>query len=139
MKSKLIGAVAAFVVMFGLAGLWHDLLMGDYYSSILQGAARPDPIESLIGLGYLVASMVMGFLYPIGYQGGTALAEGARFGAVLGVFWWLPAMIVFAGIYEQTLVNALVDGAWHVVEGGAGGIAIATVHARMGGAAEPAA
>ena len=92
---------------------------------------------TLIGLGYFVASLIMSFLYPIGYQGGGAFAEGLRFGAVLGVFWWLPTMIVYAGVYEQTLANAFVTGAWHGVEGAGGGIAIAMVHARLGKATQP--
>ena len=40
---KLMGAVGAFVVMFGLGGLWHQVLMSEYYAAILPSVARAEP------------------------------------------------------------------------------------------------
>ena len=41
---------------------------------------------------------------------------------------------------EQTVTQAVVDGVWHGVEGAAGGVAIAMIHAKMSAApAAPAA
>ena len=61
------------------------------------------------------------------------MAEGLRFGAVIGLLWWLPANVILSGIYETTLSSAFVDGAWHVVEGAAGGVVIGLLHARGAG------
>ena len=82
--NRLMGAVGAFVVMFGLGGLWHQVLMGDYYAAILPTVARAEPDLVVVGLGYLITAAVMVFIFPIGYQGGSGVAEGFRFGAVVG-------------------------------------------------------
>ena len=128
--NRLMGAVGAFVVMFGLGGLWHQVLMGDYYAAILPTVARAEPDLVVVGLGYLLTAAVMVFIFPIGYQGGSGVAEGLRFGAVIGLLWWLPANIILSGVYETTLASALVDGVWHIAEGAAGGVVIGLLHVR---------
>ena len=131
---KLMGAVGAFVVMFGLGGLWHQVLLSEYYAAILPSVARAEPNMVVIGYGYLITAVVMTLLFPVGYKGGSGIAEGLRFGAVIGLLWWLPANIMLSGVYEMTLTSGLVDGAWHVVEGAAGGVVIGLLHARGAGA-----
>ena len=130
MGSKLMSVVGAFVVMLGLSGLWHQVLMGEYYAAILPSVARAEPNIVVIALGYLITVAVMTQLYPVGYKGGSGVSEGLRFGAVIGLLWWLPANVVLSGVYETTLASGLVDGVWHVVEGAAGGVVIGVVHAR---------
>ena len=131
---KLMGAVGAFVVMFGLGGLWHQVLMSEYYAAILPSVARAEPNLVVIGCGYLITAVVMTLLFPVGYKGGSGMAEGLRFGAVIGLLWWLLANVILSGVYETTLTSGLVDGAWHVVEGAAGGVVIGLLHARGAGA-----
>ena len=128
--SKLMGAVGAFVVMFGLGVLWHTVLMAEYYEAILPTVARAEPNLVVVGLGYLITAVVMTCVFPVGYKGGSGVAEGLRFGAVIGLLWWLPANVTLSGVYETTLASALVDGTWHVVEGAAGGVVIGPLHAR---------
>ena len=130
---KVTGAIAAFAVMFPLSFIWHEVLMGDYYAEILASVARAEPNLVLIGGGYLITAVVMAYVYPIGYKGGSGVGEGLRFGALIGLLWWLPANVVLAGVYETTLVSGLVDGAWHIAEGAAGGIVIGMLHARGAG------
>ncbi len=130
---KVTSGIAAFVVMFMLSFIWHEVLMGDYYAQILASVARAEPNLVLIGAGYLITAMVMAYVYPIGYKGGSGVGEGLRFGAVIGLLWWLPANVVLAGVYETTLTSGLVDGAWHIVEGAGGGIVIGMLHARGAG------
>ena len=128
--SKLTGAVGSFVVMFGLGGLWHTVLMADYYEAIMPTVARAEPIMVVVGFGYLITAVVMALVFPIGYKGGSGVAEGLRFGAVIGLLWWLPANVILSGVYETTLAAAFVDGAWHVAEGAAGGVVIGLLHVR---------
>ena len=71
----------------------------------------------VVACGYLITAAVMAFVFPIGYKGGSGVAEGLRFGAVIGLLWWLPANVVLSGVYETTVASALVDGVWHIVEG----------------------
>ena len=43
-RKFLLGALAAFVVGFLLSGLWHVLLMADFYESNAFGAMREPPL-----------------------------------------------------------------------------------------------
>ena len=128
--SKLMGAVGAFVVMFGLGALWHTVLMAEHYEAILSTVARAEPNLVVVGLGYLITAVVMTLVFPVGYKGGSGVAEGLRFGAVIGLLWWLPANVVLSGIYETTLASGLLDGVWHIAEGAAGGVVIGLLHVR---------
>ena len=132
--NRLLGLVGAFVVMFGLGGLWHQLLMADHYATVLPSVTRAEPNLVVIGCGYLITAAVMAVVFPIGYKGGSGGAEGLRFGAVIGLLWWLPSNIVLSGVFETTLTSALIDGVWHIVEGAAGGIVIGLLHVRGGAA-----
>ena len=107
--NKIMGTGGAFVVMFALSGLWHQVLMGDYYAAIMPSVTRAEPNMVAIGLGYFLTAAVMAVVFPIGYKGGSGVAEGLRFGAVIGLLWWLPANVVLSGVYETTLASALVD------------------------------
>lgn len=122
---KVAGILAAWIVMFGLSGLWHTVIMADYYVSFLEAVTRPEPNFLMVGNGYLALAILMGWTYPLGYSGGSALAEGARFGAVIGLLWILPFSLVLSGILEVSVAQVAVDSAWHILEGAAGGIILA--------------
>ena len=62
---KVTSAIAAFVAMFVLSFIWHEVLMGDYYAQILASVARAEPNLVLIGAGYLITAVVMAYVYPI--------------------------------------------------------------------------
>ena len=128
--NRLLGLAGAFVVMFRLGGLWHQVLMGDHYAAILPSVSRAEPSMVVVACGYLITAAVMAFIFPIGYKGGSGIAEGLRFGAVIGLLWWLPANVVLSGVYEITVASALVDGVWHIAEGAAGGVVIGVLYVR---------
>ncbi len=51
-----------------------------------------------------------------------------RFGAVIGLLWILPLLLVFHGVWNVPLTLVIVDAAWHVVEEGVAGVVIAFVY-----------
>ena len=130
-RKFVLGALAAFVVGFLLSGLWHVLLMADFYESNAFGAMREPPLFWAIGLGYLVVGLIMAYMYPKGYEGGSPIAERLKFGAVIGLLWWFPTNLVLYGALDGPLSIVLVDGAWHVVEEGLAGIALGLVYGRQ--------
>lgn len=138
MANKITGAIGAFVVMMGLSYVWHEIVLSSFYAEVWASIARAEPNMALVASGYVVAALIMAHMYPFGHGGGAPVGEGLRFGALMGVFMWLPANLVLSGAFmEMTPVQGIVDGLWHAVEGGAGGIVIAMMHAR--GAEAPAA
>ncbi len=124
------GALAAFVVAFPLSVVWHVLLMSDFYDAAAAGAMRDPPIFWSIILGYVVVAVIMAYMYPKGYEGGSPVTEGLKFGAVIGLLWWLPTQLVLYGAMDGPFSMVIVDGAWHALEEGLAGIALAMVYAR---------
>jgi len=80
----LIGALAAFAVAFLLSGLWHVVLMGDFYESATV-SGREAPLMWAIALAYLMVGAIMAYMYPKGYEGGSPAIEGFKFGAIIGL------------------------------------------------------
>ena len=128
-RKKLIPAlVVGFVVMFVLGFLWHSVIMTDFYQEQYKDVWRADTKIPFIVLGYLVLALLMAYLYPVGYKGGSPAAEGIRFGILIGLLWVLPHGLVSHATENITLTGIIVDAIWHVVEEGAGGIAVAMVY-----------
>jgi hypothetical protein len=81
-------AVAAAVVdmVYGFV-VYGNLLTGQFAQ--FPGVYRPPEDMSympFLMLGVLVAAIGATYIYAKGYEGGSGVAEGARFGAVIGVF-----------------------------------------------------
>ena len=130
-KKFVLAWVAASVVVFLLAGFWHLFLLADFYEAHYQGLAREEPIMAFVILGNLILGFLMALVYPIGYKGGSPVKEGFRFGALIGLIWILPLSVILHGVWNLPLTGVIVDSAWHVVEEGVGGIAIARVYGRQ--------
>lgn len=81
------GMVAYFVAGFAVFGLAPQMVNEfQKYSAIYrsregQTAAMPAGMTAMV-----VAIFVLAVLYAMLYQGGSGVAEGARFGALIGVF-----------------------------------------------------
>ena len=83
-KKFIIALIAGFIVMFLLSGLWHVLILGDFYRS-LTPMVRKQYQMPYIALGYFVFAVLMAYIYPKGYQGGNPVPEGLRFGILMGL------------------------------------------------------
>jgi len=130
-KKFVLAWMAAVVVNVSLAVLWHIFLFADFYQTQGQALAREEPNLVFVFVAHLILGFLMAFVYPIGYKGGSPVKEGFRFGALIGLIWVLPLTVGHYGLYNLPLAYVIVDPAWHVVEEGIGGIAIALVYGRQ--------
>lgn len=131
LKKMLMATAAGFMVMFGLAGLWHMLLMADFYQDHTLGNQLTEPQAAYIALGYLVLALLMSYVYPVGYKGGSAVSEGLKFGLVMGLIWVLPHGLVMHGVVESSAQLLVIDSIWHLAEEGIGGIVIGLVYGKV--------
>src|SRR3989339_352060 len=74
-KKLLLAWLATFVVTFVLAGLWHVVLLGDFYRTNDVALARAEQNMLFVALGQLILAFLMAFAYPIGYKGGSAVRK----------------------------------------------------------------
>ncbi len=124
----LISSLAAGLGMWILAGIWHKLIMVHFYTAE-TGAKHEGTFIILIA--YLILSTIMTYIFPLGYQGGKALVEGAKFGILMGVLWVFPHELAMAGAHGESLVYVFKNALWHAVEQGLGGVIIAIVYSRL--------
>ncbi len=129
-KKLLLTFVAGFIVMFALSFLWYTVIMKGFYSEQFADVQRPEFNMVWITVGYLVAAILMAYIYPIGFKGGAPMKEGMKFGLIIGLLMSLPVAFVFYGVYNFPLTGSLVETIYQVVEKIAGGMAIGLVYGK---------
>lgn len=129
-KKLLSTFVAGFIVMFALSGLWYLVIMKGFYSEQFADVQRPEFNMVWITAGYLVAAILMAYVYPKGYKGGPPMNEGMKFGLIIGLLMALPISLVHLGVHNVPLTGSLVDTLYQVVEKIAGGITIGLVYGK---------
>ena len=127
-KKFFVAGIADSIVIFLLSGLWHQLILTDFYTARTQALARTEVDMLWITIGIFVLGFLMAYVYPMGYQGGSSLKEGFRFGAVIGLIWILPWSLIIHGIWNYPLDSVILDAVWHMAEEGVAGIVIALVY-----------
>ena len=129
-KKMIRATILAFIVMFILGGLWHAILMVDFYKELLTPESREPHQIQFIASGVFLLALSMAYLYPKGYRGGSPIKEGLVFGVIMGLIWIIPHGLVMHGMTATSGKLLLVDGLWHLFEQGMGGIVIASVYGR---------
>jgi Protein of unknown function (DUF1761) len=85
-----LAALAAFIVYFALGGLWFTIpVFRAEFSSYPAVYRSQDAMKSVIPGGMIamfLSMVVLAVIYAMVYKGGSGLAEGARFGALIGLF-----------------------------------------------------
>ena len=83
-----IAAVAAVVVdaIYGFVA-WGQVLSAEFgrYPGIYRSSADQTPYLPLMFVGVFVGMLFASWIYAKGYEGGSGLIEGARFGVVMGL------------------------------------------------------
>ena len=133
-KKLLMATGASFLVMFLLGGLFHMVIIKDFFMShagLAGNVARKEPMLPFIALGCLVLSTLMSYLYPKGVEGESTAVQGLRFGMLIGILWVTPLTLILYGattVYSKYVV--IVDCGWHILEQGIGGVVIAMVYGK---------
>jgi uncharacterized membrane protein YvlD (DUF360 family) len=130
MKTKkfMLAALLACVVMWLLAGLWHEIIMAQFYQRETEASHEG---TGIILIAYLVLGVIMAYIYPIGYKGNKPALEGLRFGFVIGILWVFPHELVMAGAHGNSISYVFKNALWHLVEQGVGGMVIGIVYGKM--------
>jgi len=129
-KKLLIATVSGFVVMFLLAWVGHEMILsGIFESNPMEPIERESPMVLGIAVAYIVIGLIMSYIYPRGIEGDSVFGNGIRFGMIMGLFFSLPiALIFFSTLQDVGLGLVIGESVWHVIEEGAGGVAIAYVY-----------
>lgn len=122
---------AAFIIMFGIGGLLHMVIFKDWFASHpgAMNVARKDVSIHYIWIAIAILALIMSYMYPKGYEGGSKVLEGLKFGLIISILWSLPvSMIVYATTLAVSKSFILMNVILHALEQGLGGIVIALIY-----------
>jgi hypothetical protein len=81
-------AVVTWVVYLGVSYLVHAVLLTDLYGQFKSVMRPEDQASAILPIGFifaLVGFFAFAYAYAKGYEGGSGLQEGLRFGVIVGI------------------------------------------------------
>lgn len=127
----ILAAIAYVVVTFAMAASWHLVFFKDLYDQ-LAIFTRKDPLIPLGVVSILTQALVLAYLYPALYKGGSPAKEGLKFGLLIGVL--MASVAVFAEAGKQnvsSLTTWLVfETAYYLLQFGLLGVIIGLIYGR---------
>jgi len=137
-----IAAIAATVVdaVYGFV-VWGQVLSAEFarYPAVYRAGADQTAYLPLMFVGILVGMLFAAWIYAKGYEGGSGLLEGVRFGAVMGLLIGAYMAGVNYGIMRIGKRMALTYGVGWLGEWLLVGLAIGLVYKPVAGAVRRAA
>lgn len=93
-----LAGLAGTIAFFATGAVISGKLIAKYYAPYPGVYRSFEGVQNYIAVGMistLLAIIVLAAIYAKGYEGGSGLAEGARFGAMIGLF------VVFAVVADE--------------------------------------
>ncbi len=127
-KKIVISTVIVGFSMWVIAGLWHNLILANFYARETEAAHEG---VGIMLIAYFILALFMSYMYPIGYKGGRPIFEGLRFGALIGLLWVFPHELAMAGAHGDSISYVFKNAAWHTVEQGLGGVILGVIYSKI--------
>jgi hypothetical protein len=138
-KRTLVSGLVAFVAMFLFSWLMWGFIFSSTWENMSDVVMTMEPNMLYLTLSYLVIAWVMAFIFPFGYEGGSAVKEGFRFGLVIWALLSLGMGLGMQAFQPDNMGAFLFAQVISLLQYALGGIVIGMVAARMGDAALAAA
>jgi hypothetical protein len=137
-KRLVVGAVIAFLVVFNLGYVFHEILAASFFrASFGPGVQRSEYIVPVIALAFAIYVGLMALAYPVAHlyfvdgRGWSRVATGAALGLYCGFLWdALQGGIIEYATYHVALGAMLLDSTYHALEGVLAGTILGAVYRR---------
>ncbi|HTE31009.1 MAG TPA: hypothetical protein VK666_11595 [Chryseolinea sp.] len=123
-KYFLVGGTVAFLVVFNLGYVFHEIAMGDFFKSTISSIQREGYIIPLIALAFILYTLFQAYMFPIYYQYTSQRYKWSLnrtavvFGAMVGFFWdGLQGGIIEVATFKMPMIVFWYDSAYHTFEG----------------------
>jgi hypothetical protein len=130
-RKFILAAIAYVVVTFAIAASWHLVFFKDLYDQ-LGIFTRKEPLIPLGIASIVTQALILAYLYPALYKGGSPAKEGLKFGLLIGVL--MASVAVFAEAGKQnvsSLTTWLVfESAYYLLQFGVLGVVIGLIYGR---------
>lgn len=131
MKKLVIATLVYAVATMLIAAPWHFVLFKDLYHSF-GIYNRVEPIVPLGFLTMLIQGIVMAYIYPRYYKGGSHYKEATKFSLLMGLFLFSVSTLANAAKIEVSPMGTWlgIQAAFHVLQFVACGLALGFVYSR---------
>ncbi len=107
-----------------------------YYTVTAEGhvwaMTKAEPNFLLLTLNHIIFALLLAYIYPIGYKGGSPVTEGFRFGVLMGLIMFVPTGLVVRAAWEVPITAYFfLDIIVAAVVTGLMGIAIGIIYSRQ--------
>lgn len=129
---KFVFATLIYLVFSMIHGLtWHFLFFKDLYDS-LGIYNRVEPIIPLGLTSMLIQGIIIAYLYPFVFKGGSPVKEGLRFAFIMGLFLFSVSTLANGAKIQVTSMSqwVAVQSAFHVIQFTLTGIGIGFVYGK---------
>ncbi len=133
-RAFLLSALAGFIGLNVAYFLLEELIFKSYLERAFYqpiGASVPAPSLSVALAAPLLIILIMAYLYPKGYEGGSHAVEGLRLGVLLGLFSGIPFGVFFNLTFALGFGPVLVQILIYALEVAAAGLLIGIVYGRL--------
>lgn len=131
MKTFIYSTLAYSIGTMLIAAPWHFVFFKEMYESF-GIYNRADPIMPLGFLSMILQGLVMSYLFPRFFKGGSPLGEGLKFGLAMGVFLFSVSTIANAAKIEVHSMSTwfLIQAIFHLIQFASTGLLIGFIHSR---------
>jgi len=123
-KYYFIGGTAAFLVIFNLGYVFHEIVMGDFFKSTIGELQRESYIIPLIAIAFICYTAFQAYMLPVYFEythrhyGWSLTKTALIFGTMIGFFWdGLQGGIIEVATFKMPAVVFWYDSAYHTLEG----------------------
>jgi hypothetical protein len=119
-----IGGIVAFVIIFNLGYVFHEMIMGDFFKEHIGAIQRDGYIIPLIALAFMLYVAFQAYFFPIYFAHASrkynwSLTKTAIiFGAIVGFFWdGLQGGMIEVATFKMPAIVFWYDSSYHTFEG----------------------
>ncbi len=112
-------AVAAWVLSLPIGYLVNEVILKDVFAANAAALRPHDVVMSNLPMAYgfmLVGFFAFAYAYAKGYEGGSGVLEGVRFGVVVALMldgfvlvWWYSTVPITATMFVASCVDYIVE------------------------------
>lgn len=112
-------AIAAWILSLPIGYLVNEVILADVFAANAAALRPHDVILSNLPLGFgfmLVGFFAFAYAYAKGYEGGSGVLEGVRFGVLVAVMldcfvmvWWYATVPINATMFIASCIDAIVE------------------------------
>jgi len=130
-RKFILAAIAYIIVTFAVAASWHLVFFKDLYDQ-LAIFSRKEPLIPLGIVSIVTQALILAYLYPVIYKGGSPSKEGLKFGLLIGAL--MASVAVFAEAGKQNVSSLatwlVLETVYYLLQFGALGVIIGLIYGR---------